>query len=297
MLQSKQNKGYFLTSRGYMQVFFDSCDKAKECAVSNKGFGLYYSENKVPNLLIHIHDCCEVFLSLSDGTSFLIDDKVYSVKANDLFIINHFEAHKVCSTDTQKFVRYSLHIHPSFIHLNSSPEVDLTKCFYDPNKPDKISLSVEEVEKLTNLFNALKNDYGYGDELYKKIKTVEILLEVVNLHKKHLNTQFTSPLNKSLQLAVDYINKNFTQPISLDDVAKNSFISTNQLCLLFKKYLSTTVNTYIISKRITKAKKFLSEGKSVTETAFACGFNDYANFIRVFKKNVGTPPGKYKNNF
>lgn len=278
-----------------MQVFFDSCDKAKECAVNNKGFGLYYSENKVPNLLIHIHDCCEVFLSLSDGTSFLIDDKVYSVKTNDLFIINHFEAHKVSSTDYQKFVRYSLHIHPSFLHLNSTPEVDFAKCFYSHNKSDKISLTDQEVKCLTELFDALKVDYGYGDELYKKIKTIEILLQVNKLHKKHLNTKFVSPLNKPLQLAVDYINKNFTRALSLDEVAKHSFVSTNQLCVLFKKYLSTTVNTYIISKRITQAKKYLSEGKSVTETAFACGFNDYANFIRVFKKSVGISPGKYKN--
>ena len=37
----------------------------------------------------------------------------------------------------------------------------------------------------------------------------------------------------------------------------------------------------------------LQSGKNVTETAFACGFDDYANFIRVFKNTVGVPPGKY----
>ena len=42
-----------------------------------------------------------------------------------------------------------------------------------------------------------------------------------------------------------------------------------------------------------EAKKLLSAGNSVTETALACGFGDYANFIRVFKKHVGVPPGKY----
>ena len=86
----------------------------------------------------------------------------------------------------------------------------------------------------------------------------------------------------------------FDKQLSLDDIAKNCFISVNQLCHLFKKYLATTVSKYITSRRITEAKKYLREGKSVTETAFACGFNNYAHFIKTFKKAVGVPPGKYK---
>jgi AraC-like DNA-binding protein len=38
----------------------------------------------------------------------------------------------------------------------------------------------------------------------------------------------------------------------------------------------------------------LLAGNSVTDTAFRCGFNDYANFIRTFKSAVGVSPGKYK---
>ena len=102
--------------------------------------------------------------------------------------------------------------------------------------------------------------------------------------------------SKTVQLAIDFINNNYSQELTLEMIAKNSYVSVNQLCRLFNKYCSTTVTKYIISKRITEAKKMLSEGKNVTDTAFMCGFNDYANFIRVFKKAVGVPPGKYKNN-
>ena len=80
----------------------------------------------------------------------------------------------------------------------------------------------------------------------------------------------------------------------METISRHSYVSAKQLCKLFKMYCNTTVSKYIVSKRITEAKKLLAEGKSVTDTAFMCGFNDYANFIRVFKKTVGTPPGRYR---
>ena len=136
-----------------------------------------------------------------------------------------------------------------------------------------------------------------GYTLYKKIRTIEILIEVNNfvIKRKTNNNDFDDKIDERLIIALDFINKNFTQQITLSDIAKHCFISVNLLCKLFKNLLSTTVNKYIISLRITLAKKYLIEGKSVTETALSCGFNDYANFIRVFKNTVGFPPGKYKS--
>ena len=101
--------------------------------------------------------------------------------------------------------------------------------------------------------------------------------------------------NNAITLAMNYIGKNYMRPLTLEDVAKNSYVSVNKLCALFKDNLYTTVTKYITSTRITQAKILLHQGKSVTETAYACGFNDYAHFIRTFKLLVGVSPGKYKN--
>ena len=83
------------------------------------------------------------------------------------------------------------------------------------------------------------------------------------------------------------------EELTLEILAKNAFVSVNQLCKLFKTTFGTSVAKYIMAKRISEAKKLLAQGKSVAETAPACGFTDYANFIRVFKKFVGISPGKY----
>ena len=68
------------------------------------------------------------------------------------------------------------------------------------------------------------------------------------------------------------------------------------LCHTFKNITGKSIMKYYQELKITEAKKLLSSGKNVTDTAIMCGFEDYANFIRVFKKHVGVTPGKYSVN-
>ncbi len=277
-----------------MKAFFATCSDAIDKAVKEKSFGLYYSETSRPNVDVHVHDCCEIFLSLSDANGFLIDDKFYKVSENDLFLLNNFQAHKVNPFIGKKFVRYSLHVHPDFLYANSMGDVRLTKYFYAVDKPDVIKLTNDERDELVKLFKSLTVDYGYADDIYKRLRAIEIVLQTINLCDKHVKAQPHLNQDAPLNSALKFINENFTNQITLQDVAKNSFLSVNRLCGLFKEYLSTTVIKYVTSKRISYAKKLLAEGKNVTQTAFESGFNDYANFIRTFKKTVGISPGKYR---
>lgn len=277
-----------------MKCFFDVCSEAVNHATETKCFGAFFSDIKNQNQEVHIHECCEIFLCLEGGSSFLIDDKIYDISDGDLFIINQFEAHKVVPDKRDRFLRYILHVHPAFLYANSIGDIRLSDCFYSPEKAAKTSLSPSEVKKMTSLFEALRTEYPYGDEMYKKLRTTEILLETSRLFTIHQKNNSDESSHRTVQLAIDYINSNYSSELTLETVAKSAFVSPTQLSRLFNRYCGTTVTKYIISKRITEAKKLLAEGKSVTDTAFMCGFNDYANFIRTFKKAVGVPPGKYK---
>lgn len=277
-----------------MKCYFDTCSEAIENASETKSFGFFYSDSKNQNQEVHVHECCELFFCIAGGNSFLIDDKVYDISDGDIFIINQFEAHKVVPDKREHFSRYVMHIHPSFLYENSFGNVNLADCFYASGKVAKMSLSETEVRKMKDLFEAIRVDYDFGDEMYKKLRAVEILLETSRLFATHRDSLSGEFSHKTVQLAIDYINRCYSSELTLDAVAKSAFVSPNQLSRLFNRYCGTTVNKYIISKRITEAKKLLAGGHSVTETAFMCGFNDYANFIRAFKKAVGVPPGKYR---
>ena len=279
-----------------MRCVFESCSLAIAHACDNASFGIYYSEDRNANPNIHIHDCCEIFFCLSGGKSFLIGGQLYEVNDNDIFVINQYEAHKITYEQGAEFHRYVFQISPDFLHNCSTRETDLTKCFY-PHKhgfDHRVHLDDEEADKMRKRLERLSVDEGYGDDLVKHSIMTEILVDINRafINREGVDTHAHS--HKAVNLAMDYINKNFGDPITLENVAKASYLSVNQLCRLFTEHCGTTVAKYITSKRITEAKKMLASGRSVTETAMICGFGDYSGFIRVFKKNVGVTPGKYK---
>jgi two-component system response regulator YesN len=60
---------------------------------------------------------------------------------------------------------------------------------------------------------------------------------------------------------------------------------------VFKKNEGVSIINYLISQRITEAKRLLTEGAtSLKDVATLVGYNDYNYFSRIFKKNVGCSP-------
>ena len=158
------------------------------------------------------------------------------------------------------------------------------------------ALSYDEIEKMKHIFRKMEQETDFGEDILKNMAAVEILT-IVNRHFSEKNKHYTYRSDyedKTIVKALKYINDNFSGSLSLEIVAKNCFISINELCRLFKKHTGTTVTKYILSRRITEAKKMLKNGESVSSVAEKCGFLDYASFIRAFKRTVGVSPGKYK---
>lgn len=279
-----------------MQYLKRHCHDAIDTAINTRTYGVYFSEEQNPDLNIHVHDCCEVLLCLSGGNSFLIDGNAYSVDAGDLFILNQFEPHKITADPSKIFARFVLQIHPEYLYANSTEETDLSRCFYTRGNgvSHKISLTDEEIAKLQSLLITFRKDNGFGDDIIKNSAINSFLVLVNQFFLQQSQDENAAKCeDETVRNTISYINAHFAEPLTLEILAKNSFVSVNQLCKIFKHNFGTTVAKYIVSKRISEAKKYLSSGKSVSETALLCGFPDYANFIRVFKKFVGTSPGKY----
>ena len=84
--------------------------------------------------------------------------------------------------------------------------------------------------------------------------------------------------------------------MTLDDLAGSAFLSKYHFLRLFSRITGMTPMEYLQSDRIGRAQIFLKTSDlSIEEIAAKIGYENAAAFIRAFKKQTGTTPGKYKS--
>ena len=93
---------------------------------------------------------------------------------------------------------------------------------------------------------------------------------------------------------VKFIEKNYFNPITVDDMIANIHVSKYHFIRRFRRAMGVTPYNY----RINKSKTLLrTTDKSVSEIAEICGFMDTSNFISHFKKHTGQKPLGYRRDF
>ena len=278
-------------------VVFNSCEQAIRDCLQRQTFSVahLYSEEKTMDM--HIHDCYEIYYSISGGKQFLIDNNVYSVAPGDLFIINQFESHKLSDVDSSTHERIILNIYPSYVKALSTDETDLDECFskHPAGFQHKISLSKENQRRFLYLLDKLVSVDGYGCDIIQRATFLELM--VMLNHLSTCNTADDVLMRYKLDHQVDeilaYINQNLSAQITIQSLSEQFYVSPSYLCRIFKKATGTTVGKYINARRITIARALLSEGSSVKHAYERSGFTDYSTFFKTFTKVVGISPKKY----
>ncbi|MBQ8230734.1 MAG: helix-turn-helix transcriptional regulator [Lachnospiraceae bacterium] len=91
------------------------------------------------------------------------------------------------------------------------------------------------------------------------------------------------------------IHANLDRKLTIEDIAAACYCSPSMVSHLFKKKSGTTINRYLNSLRMEKARQLLTDTNlSITEIAYTCGFCDANYFISVFSKAAGMPPLQFR---
>ncbi len=103
------------------------------------------------------------------------------------------------------------------------------------------------------------------------------------------------PLPPALHRAIAFVQQHFFEPITLADVARSALLSKFHFCRVFHHETGLSFRDYLQGLRIARAKSLLADTRlTVTEIAFAIGFNDLSYFDNVFAKIVGVTPTEYR---
>ena len=149
------------------------------------------------------------------------------------------------------------------------------------------------VSLLTDLYNlAATSDYIRDMRINEKLGTLLTLLMEQSWHPESVTVS-----RKRMELVEikNYLDEHYTERVTLDDLADKFFINKFYLSKIFKETYGTTVNNYLISKRITRAKQLLRfTDMTVDEIGVGVGMGDANYFSRMFRKVEGSSPSEYR---
>jgi len=113
----------------------------------------------------------------------------------------------------------------------------------------------------------------------------EINEKSATMHSKYKQNEMIAPV-------IEYITRNLSKSMSVEEIAKANHISTSSLAHLFKKEMNIPIYQYIIKKRLILAHRKISDGELASTAAIECGFNDYSGFYKQYKKLFNCSPSE-----
>ena len=145
--------------------------------------------------------------------------------------------------------------------------------------------------------------FGFNNEYLQKIEKFssvdELSVWLTGIMHRFIDYTFDFSRIKHIDAVyktMEYVRANFDKKLSLDEIAKNAFLSKAYLSSIFKEEIGESLTNYINRVRIEKSKVLLLDKEiSLIDIANLCGFEDQSYFTRVFKKMVGVSPKKYRD--
>lgn len=277
-----------------------SCKAAMEASIVQKYFAIAHLFFEEKTMNVHIHDCYEIYYSISGGKQFLIDDKSYKIEPGDLFFINQYESHYLTQIDQAEHERIIISVHPDFLKSLSTANTELDYCFLhrDAGFSHRISLDKAQQQRFMYYIHKITSISGYAGDVLERIAFTELMVFFnkefySSLQSEESGEQLCYQYDQQVNDILEYINQNISSSVTIQQLADQFFLSKSFICRIFKQSTGTTINKYLTARRISIAKSLLSDGTSVNEASEQCGFSDYSTFLKSFTKTVGVSPKRY----
>ncbi len=102
--------------------------------------------------------------------------------------------------------------------------------------------------------------------------------------------------NKSLNLAIDYLNQHLNEPVNLKTIAQVAMISEFHFCRIFKAYIGELIGAYMNRLRMEKTAHLLQiSNNTLSEIAEKTAYQSQHSLSKAFKKHFGIAPSDFRN--
>lgn len=233
---------------------------------------------------MHTHGMYEVLYFLNGDATYVIEDRKYKLKKNDLILIRPFHYHFIQIDSPARYERYDILFDEQKHRIENLHLID--------EKTEVINLSdnvlADGVLKRCDLYREKSSKADFAKLLRHLLSELFYSLSLFPQHASESDAS-VSPL---ILGALEYINDHLTSLSGVSEIAHALFVSESYLFRRFKAELHQTPRRYIAEKRILLADRRISEGEKPLSVSQSLGFNDYTTFYRSYVSYFGRSPAE-----
>ena len=247
----------------------------------------------------HFHSAVEVILPLKGEVTVCAVEEEYHVQAGEVIIIPAGCSHSLHmgGGSQRELVLYEMNGVFTLKEFSALRQMMANPIFLNEGHPCQ--------ERVREIFMELIR-VNRSDSLLRNMRNYAQLLEIYALlGENYLTTSATAAEMNSLQRhlsgedafnrALDHLNKNYMDDMTLDTLAAYAGFSRYTLSRMFRQHTGSTFTQYLSKRRVDMAMELLSSTRlPVTQVALQCGFNSIATFNRVFREIKGCTPTQYR---
>jgi AraC-like DNA-binding protein len=251
----------------------------------------------------HFHSFYEMMIPLDSDAIHLIEGKPYYLQINDIVLLAPSVLHKTIYPKGEPSKRIII----SFMYPGNFygvPDIysTLLSTFrnsvpifrFDYNHKKKLFGILNEILNFSKTASNKKTDL-YNFFVHTKFQEFLYTLFVMKDENIYVNENSLSLIESKIYDITAYIHANYREPLSLQSLADQFFISPCYLSHQFKQVTQFSLMNYIQITRIRNVQyRLASTDEKISDIAFSCGFSSFSQFNRIFRKVTGQSPSQFR---
>ena len=249
---------------------------------------------------LHVHSHFEVCYAYQGKGTFRINDHVHNVQAGQLFVARPGEQHEVVSSEGDPLgIYYWAYTLVPAEPQASAKQNDVNSLFY--NFLTSTQCVSDQVGQMGRIFPQLISEIVNKEAGYRGIienLTAQLIIIAARAVTDMPNVpepEMVDPNAAIVDDIVRYLHDNFHQPLLMRDIAAHVHLSERHTNRLFRAKMGMPIKTYFTNLRLEAASQMLLNQKlSVSEVAYAIGFQDVRYFATLFRRKMGSTPSAFR---
>ncbi|MGF9696582.1 AraC family transcriptional regulator [Paenibacillus sp. MABNR03] len=242
----------------------------------------------------HSHPFIELYYLREGERIYFVDSQVVTLQKGELILIQSDEMHATASSEIAEFERILVNYNPALL---PTPLQD-DRQWFNQRGFHLFRLMLREQNEAETLLLRMLEECKECRPFYEtSVLTLfaELMILLQRIEPRTQSDRTKHPLHHLVTDVATYIREHYQKPLTLEETARQFFISPSYLSRIFYRLTGFHFREYVVHIRILQAKRLITQSNSkIQEIASIVGFEYLSHFNKTFKRVTGYNPSHYR---